>query len=110
MSEYQVLAQIGLSKKAIECYETIFNNGGLNAPRLAEKLGLPRTGLYRILKQLETKGFVVSLKVPPHPAYFFAEPLNKALEAYALYQKWLLRELVEQQGEILIKRSGRAPN
>jgi sugar-specific transcriptional regulator TrmB len=107
--DYEVLAKLGLGKKTIKCYEMLFNNGGASVPQLAEQLKLPRTGLYWLLKQLEAKGFVSSLKTPPHPAYFFAEPLDKALQAYADYQRQLARELIKQQDEILIKRSGKQP-
>jgi sugar-specific transcriptional regulator TrmB len=106
-SDYEVLAKLGLGKLSIKCYQNLFNNGGVSAPELAEQLGLPRTGLYRILKQLETKGFVAGLKTPPHPTYFFAEPLDKALENYARYQRQEVKELMNEQKEILIKRSGK---
>jgi sugar-specific transcriptional regulator TrmB len=107
ISDYQVLAQIGLSQKAIKCYEALFNNGGCNAPQLAKELNQPRTSLYRILKQLEAKGFVTSLKTEAQPIYFFAQPLDKAMRKYASYQEQLMRELINQQNEILIKRSGK---
>jgi sugar-specific transcriptional regulator TrmB len=108
-SDYEVLAKLGLGKVSIKCYESLFNNGGASAPRLAQQLKLPRTALYRLLKQLEAKGFVASLKTSPHPVYFFAEPLDKALRTYADYQRGSVEQLINDQEEILIKRSGKQP-
>ena len=110
MSEYQTLEGLGLSKTAVACYESLFNNGGTDVVHLAERLGLPKTGLYRILKQLELKGFITSLKTEAQPTYFFAVRLDEALHNYAAYQHRLVSELIDEQVKALAKRSGRARN
>ncbi len=110
MSNYKVLKQLGLSKTAVACYESLFNNGGTDIVHLAERLCLPKTGLYRILKQLELKGFVASLKTEAQPTYFFAERLDKALRDYARYQRQLVSDLIDEQIVVLAKRSGKARN
>ncbi len=86
-SDYEILRKIDLSKTAVACYESLFKDGGASVPQLAERLRKPRTGLYRVLKQLETKGFVNSLKTEAQPVYFSAVPISKALHNYAEYQK-----------------------
>ncbi len=98
-----------LSKTALDCYETLFNNGGESATQLAEQLQRPRTGLYRVLKRLETVGLVTSVPGTSQPTYFYAEPLKKALANYADYQHRLTRELIIKQNEILMKLRGPHP-
>jgi sugar-specific transcriptional regulator TrmB len=104
VSNYSVLMKLGLNKTAVSCYEKLFELGGVSVAQLAENLELPRTGLYRVLKQLETKGFLSSVRAASQPTYFFATPLHKALENYAHYQRQAVRDLINEQKEILMKR------
>jgi sugar-specific transcriptional regulator TrmB len=106
MPDYLGLARLGLSKTAIKCYESLFSHGGASVPQLAERLKLSRTGLYRVLKHLETTGLVTSLKTASQPCYYFAEPIDKALGVYAGYWRGQLGQLISEQKEVLMKRSG----
>lgn len=107
VSDYSVLMKLGLSKTAVACYEELFNQGGTHVLQLAEHLELPRTGLYRVLRELELKGFLTSLRTVSQPTYFFARPLDKALENYTRYQREKVKNLINKQKEILMKRTGK---
>ncbi len=106
MASYNALRGIGLSQTALACYESLFQDGGSNATDLAKRLSKPRSSLYRVLRDLESKGFVVSSKVAFYPLYFRAEPLDKALRNYSDYQWRLVDKLFDEQMEILAKRTG----
>ena len=102
--EYKKLRSIGLSKIAISCYESLFQDGATNVVQLAKRLRRPRTGLYRVLKQLENKGFVTGLKTETQPVYYYAEPLDEALQRYADYQRRLVSKLINEQAAALARR------
>jgi|GEM_PF-5167357 len=106
MSDYLILTRLGLSKTAASCYESLFNDGIASVPQLSARLALPRTGLYRLLRQLETTGYVAGLKTASQPYYYRAKPLDEALRAYAAYQRRLVNHLINEQEDILVKRSG----
>jgi len=61
---------------------------------LAKRLNLPRTGLYRMLRNLEEQGFVHSVKSTAQPTYFYAERLPQALENLAKYQREVVAALI----------------
>jgi sugar-specific transcriptional regulator TrmB len=108
MADYGVLRNIGLSKTATACYEDLFQLGhGISATELAKRLHKRRSGLYRVLHELEAKGFVTSSKIAFYPFYFSAVPLDQALRNYSDYQWRLVDGLFEEQRKILAKRSGR---
>ncbi len=100
IGSYSILTNFDINRTAIECYESLFKNGGSNVSQLAERIQRPRTGLYRVLNQLETKGFVKSLKTTSQPTYFFAEPIQKAILNYANYQRHELQDLINDQNKI----------
>jgi sugar-specific transcriptional regulator TrmB len=104
-SDYSVLTKLGLSKTAIACYENLFNLGGASVLRLATILEIQRTSLYRVLRQLELKGFLNSVQAASQPTYFFAYRLDTALGNYASYQRREVKALIDQQKEVLIKRT-----
>jgi sugar-specific transcriptional regulator TrmB len=108
MSDYAVLEELGLSKTAIACYASLFEDGAATASQLAGRLSQSRTGLYRVLERMGQQGFITSLRVDLQPTYFDAELLDKALQRHAEYQRQLLSELIKEQAEILAKRSGKA--
>jgi len=97
MSDYSSLAELGFSKLAIACYQDLYESGGSDADQMARRLGKSRTSLYRILKQLEIKGFVESIKTEPYVTYFYAEFLEKALENYSKYLGLVFRDLLDRQ-------------
>lgn len=97
MVDYTVLRSLGFSKTAVACYQSLDQDGATGATELAERLSKPRTGLYRILKHLEQQDFVISVKTDEQPAYFYARPLDKALQLHADYQRRQLAPLIEMQ-------------
>jgi sugar-specific transcriptional regulator TrmB len=105
-SAYQVLRDFGFSRTAILCYETLFERGGASVPQLARRTGKPRTGLYRVLRQLEDKGFVSAVKTGTQPTYFYAEPVEAALSKYTDYQWRIAESLMDEQAAALAQRSG----
>ena len=106
-SIYKVLRNFGFSGTAILCYETLFKRGGASVPQLARRLGKPRTGLYRVLRQLEDKGFVSVVKTGTQPTYFYAEPIEAALSKYTDYQWRIAERLMDEQAAALAERSGK---
>lgn len=94
---YRVLQNFGLSKAAAVCYESVFRHGGASAQQLVERLDMPRASLYRALKQLETKGFVVAVKSERQPTYFYAEPVESALQRYTDHCWRTARKLIDEQ-------------
>ncbi len=106
-SGYQILSDFGFSATAILCYETLFKRGGASVPQLARRLGKPRTGLYRVLRQLEDKGFVSAVKAKAQPSYFYAEPVEAALRKYTDYQWRIAEGLMDEQAAVLAERSGK---
>jgi sugar-specific transcriptional regulator TrmB len=103
---YKSLKSLGFSPVAISCYESLFEHGGTNVPDLAKRLKHPRTGLYRILKQLEAKGFLTKLKTDLQPTYYFAIDIEEALSNYDDYQRHVLHKLISHQRQELRRRSG----
>lgn len=105
MAKYLVLKRLGLSKAAVTCYESLYEDGAASATQLAGRLALPRTGLYRVLRDLEAKGFVRSIKSTGQPVYFHAEHLETALKNLSAYQNRLALELINEQKESLAKQA-----
>lgn len=95
--EYLLLRELRFSKTAIACYESLCEEGPTIVGILAKRLNKQRTGLYRELKQLEQKGFVISLKTDLGPTYFYNVPIEEALERLADYQYQILRPLINKQ-------------
>lgn len=94
---YQLLRELRLSNVAISCYESLCEEGPTTVGKLAERLKKQPACLYRELKQLEQKGFVVSLKTTQTPTYFYHVPAEEALERLADYQYQMLRPLIDKQ-------------
>lgn len=109
MDGYSALRQLGLSKQAIACYESLFNEGGTTGLDLARRLGLSRTYVYRLLRELEKIGFTDSFKDAGGIAYFHAVPLNLVLMRLAEYQRRLVRPVLEEQWQILERRNPPLP-
>ena len=106
MPDYMTLRALGLSKTAVICYQSLFEVGAATATQLAKRLSQSRTGLYRVLNEMERQGFVSSLKTHSQPTYFNAVSLDKALDQHAKYQRRVVSKLIKQQIEILAKRRG----
>lgn len=104
---YVLLRQFGFSKTAVACYENLFELGPVPVVDLAKRLGQSPTNLYRVLRRLETQGFVTSVKADLQPTYFSAERLDRTLHHYYDYQRLSLAPLIRHQKAILSRRSGR---
>lgn len=99
MPDYSAMRQLGLSKAAVACYQSLRDDGATFATDLAERLGTPRTSLYRVLDKLEEQGFVNTVKTTGQPTYFYAARLDEALNKLASYQRHTVAELVNLQRE-----------
>ena len=107
MSRYAVLRKLGLSKLAVLCYESLFTDGGATASQLADKLSQSRTGMYRVLRDMERQGFITCIKSTAQPAYFYAELIDRAILRNAAYRRMLVGQLIQEQAEIVAKRAGK---
>jgi sugar-specific transcriptional regulator TrmB len=67
------------------------------ASELARELNIPASNVYRLLKRLETIGFVTPTKTNLGPTYYFAERLEQAPVNYAHYQRDRLLPLLRAQ-------------
>jgi sugar-specific transcriptional regulator TrmB len=105
MVKYDVLRKLGLSKTSAACYEQLYKHGAATAAQLAEQLNLPRTGLYRIMAGLETKGFVHAVKTTAQPTYYYAEQVDTALSNMTVYHKHLAADLIKQQREAMRRQN-----
>ena len=102
--DYSSLREIGLSKTAVRCYQSLANDGPAKVSVLAKRLQLPRTGLYRVLEKLYDQGFVFRFKVEGASTSYSAEPLYKAIEKYFKYQKRLMTPLLGGYEDFAAKR------
>ncbi len=91
------IGRLGFSRLSVACYDSIYKSGPTLASKLADDIGLERTHVYPILKQLEEKGFVRSLKTELGPTYYSAVPVEEALDSYFVYQKRLVLPIIRQQ-------------
>lgn len=73
----QMLVKLGLSPDESACYIALTSHGSLSAVQLAKKLHVFPNAVYRIMKKLEEKGFVVALD--SYPVTFQAVPPSVAI-------------------------------
>lgn len=97
--DYSRLGELHFSKLAIACYQSLCEDGAASATQLADRLNKPRTGLYRQLRQLERKGFVVALKTEAEPTYFYRVTVEEALDRLMDYQLQILKPLIKAQSD-----------
>jgi sugar-specific transcriptional regulator TrmB len=97
MSDYNLLKLLGLSQLEIACYQSLFDEGSCNAAELAERLGKKPNGIFRQLRSLEDKGFVVAVKSYGVPIHFYANTVEQALPQLSKYQQLAMGGLVEIQ-------------
>jgi sugar-specific transcriptional regulator TrmB len=108
MTDYSNLRKLGLSETATLCYENIYEAGFTTAGRLAKRLKRSRAGVYDALGRLEEWGFIErQTPILPEVTHFKAVRLDKALENLAIFQRQLVRDVVEQQIELSIRRQRR---
>jgi sugar-specific transcriptional regulator TrmB len=99
MSKYLLLKSLGFSKNMVACYASLHSSGAATALELADRIHISQTSIYRPLRKLEARGFITSLKTPPHPRYYYSVKLVKALDYFADYQRALLKPLLKVEKE-----------
>lgn len=95
--EYKLMLKLHFSKGAINCYKSLFEEGPTTASVLANRLNRQRTGLYRDLEQLESKGFVLHHRSDESVTYFYPIPVRDALDRLAMIQRQSLGPLIRSQ-------------
>lgn len=85
------LKNLGLSPVAIQTYNQLLDKGAMTVSKLARSLDTLPQSLYRIIVELEEKGFIT--EIGDYPQQFQARPLANALDHYLEYQKRLVESL-----------------
>jgi len=96
----KALNRLGLSKNEVRVYLFIARTGEHKASEVSEALSLHRTETYRILRDLEKKGLVLS--VFEKPLKFIATPFEKTLSILIETKKMKI-SLLEKRKEGLIE-------
>ena len=91
--------RLGLSKNEVKVYLFLAKTGEHKASEISEALSLHRTETYRILRDLEKKGLVLS--VFEKPLRFIATPFEKALDVL-IDTKRMKIDLLEKKKEGLV--------
>lgn len=84
------LVTMGLTPKEASCYLALVSNGSLSANEIGKETKMFSNAVYRLIKRLSNKGFVVSLDT--HPVTFQAIPPRVAVEAYIQKQEQSLEK------------------
>ena len=87
----QILVKIGLSRDEAACYITLISHGSQTAALVAENLHIFPNAVYRMMKKLEGKGFVVPLD--SYPATFQALPPSVAIGGLVKEKEKMLTSL-----------------
>jgi sugar-specific transcriptional regulator TrmB len=96
MSQFDVLRKIGLSKGAVDCYGRLLEHGPSTARQLAERMNRQQANLYNQLSELAEQGFASKTKMTTQPTLFIARPLNHALIAHYMHQRYLVLGLCRE--------------
>ena len=95
--EYLELRQLGLSKLAIACYRSLYEDGSTHVGVLAKRLGKLPNGLHRVLAKLNKLGFIETYQYETGWSYHVALPLFEVLVAYQAHQRLALNALIRLQ-------------
>ena len=93
------LLRLGLSKNEVRIYLFLARNGSQKAQKIAESLGVPRTEAYKILRELEGKGFI--LRILQRPMKFTIVPFEKIVEEDIEERKQKIHKLEKKKEELL---------
>ena len=93
------LSRFGLLKNEIKVYTYLARAGEKKAGEVAEAISLHRTETYRILRDLERKGVVLS--VFHKPLKFTAVPLEKAIDLLIDVQKMKIMLLEKEKASLV---------
>ena len=97
-NDFMSLTKIGLTKTQARCYSLLNSHNGLSTRTMATQLGVSRTTLYLLLKDLQQKGFVTSHQIIG-PVTYQLIPLPQALVNYAAYQRAQVQDLLVKQSK-----------
>jgi sugar-specific transcriptional regulator TrmB len=93
------LARYGLSQNEIQTYVYLSIAGEKKAADIAEAISLHRTETYRILRELEKRGIILS--IIEKPAKFVAVPPDKAVEQLLEALKIEVRVLEKEKTDLV---------
>ena len=85
------LVTLGLTHQEASVYIALHSRGSLGASALAKMIAILPNAVYRLMRSLKEKGFVVFLDT--HPATFQVIPPRIAIEAYVQKKQAKLEEL-----------------
>ncbi len=91
--------KLGLSKNEIRVYIYLARSKERKASEISEALSLHRTETYRILRDLEKKGLVLS--VFEKPLKFIATPFERAIDALIEAKKMRIRRLEKRKKDLI---------
>lgn len=95
----KTLHRLGLSKNEIRIYLHLARTGEHKASEISETLSLHRTETYRILRDLEKKGLILS--VFEKPLKFIGTPFEKALDILIETRKMKIHALEKGKMELV---------
>jgi sugar-specific transcriptional regulator TrmB len=93
------LLRLRLSKNEVKIYLFLARNGSQKAQKIAESLGVPRTEAYKILRELEGKGFIS--RILERPMKFMIVPFEKIVEEDIEERKQKIHKLEKKKEELL---------
>jgi sugar-specific transcriptional regulator TrmB len=91
--------KLGLSKNEIKVYVYLARSKERKASEISEALSLHRTETYRILRDLEKKGLVLS--VFEKPLKFIATPFERAIDALIEAKKLRIQRLERRKKDLI---------
>jgi len=93
------LVQMGLPRSEAKVYLFLAKTGEKKARDVAEALSIYRTETYRLLRNLERKGLILS--VLGKPLKFIAVPLEKTIDALIEMKRMEIKEFEQKKREII---------
>lgn len=104
----QNFVKLGLSEKETDCYFSLIQEGSLTAAELGKKIDVSPNAVYRLIKNLKEKGFVVELG--GHPRKFQARPPEVAFDAILENQTTQIQQAKTAILQSLSKEKKRIPS
>lgn len=103
----QILKDFRFSEYEIKVLLALLRNGELTASEIAEKSGIPRTSVYEVVNNLETRGFVESFGKPKRfrtiPANRLVELLSSRLSERIKMLEKALKEIEMHTGKEIVE-------
>ena len=96
-SDYRVLTLIGLSELGACWYQIVYQQDFITVPQIAQLLNKPNRNIYKIVKDLQAKGFIKHVYTGRHPHRYTAVLLEDAVANYAAWQSMQVATLLKIQ-------------